>query len=71
MEVVLKFLLPEDRSECDSALHGGEYHSVIQHLDEALRMRLKVADEEEATILDQIRAQIRDELDIYNLPLWD
>ena len=41
MKAILKFNLPEDREEYESAINGSEYKMVLRDLDERMRRFVK------------------------------
>ena len=65
MEAILKFNLPEEKSECDIAFHAMDFALAIQDLDNELRGWLKYGHEfknaDEA--MEKIRDVLRESLD--------
>jgi len=61
-EAILKFNLPEEQSDFDTANNGGKYYLVLWDLDQYLRNFIKYPSEGEDPILTDTMAKVRDEL---------
>jgi glutamate-1-semialdehyde aminotransferase len=62
--VLIRFRLPEEQSEFDTAIQGGRARSVLWDIDQACRSLLKHGEptEAEAALAERIRAMIPAEL---------
>lgn len=59
MEAILKFNLPEEKEEFETAVSGGNYKSALYELDQYLRNKAKHSSNENESEIAQI---VRDEL---------
>ena len=62
MKVVLKFNLPDERTEAELALHGPEWSAVVWEMDTYLRNKVKYqgGGEEVQEIRDYLHAMLAD-----------
>jgi len=69
LEAILKFDLPEERSEFKDACDGAKLRSAAQEFDNYLRGRLKY--EEMPEIVDDTLSDVRDKLhEIFENLVW-
>jgi hypothetical protein len=61
-EAILKFTLPEEQDEFETANNASKYYSVIWDLDQYLRNFVKYPSDREDPILTDTMAKVRDEL---------
>jgi hypothetical protein len=62
MKAILKFTLPEEQEEFETANNASKYYSVIWDLDQYLRNFVKYPSDREDPILTDTMAKVRDEL---------
>ena len=67
--VTLKFNLPDEQEDFQSAVKGGEYRLAMSEFDDYLRKRLKyeTLDEPVYQALQAARDQLRHQLEIFDL----
>lgn len=72
MRATLEFSLPEEREELDHALKGTDAVAVLHAMDNYLRERLKYHEltDEVATVLQEVRTKLHEEVDDHMIPLW-
>jgi hypothetical protein len=70
MESILKFTLPEESEELQAALNGQKYRAVLISLDSKLRHRVKY-DGLNSIDVSEVRKMISEELEEYNLSIYD
>ena len=61
MEAILKFSLPEDQPEFNTALQGSDWKHVCWEMDQYLRKELKYSDDksfEELKLLQEVREEL-------------
>jgi hypothetical protein len=66
-KVTMTFNIPEEQSELTLAQKGGEFHSILHHLDEAARSALKYGHdwEKPEEVLEWLRDTIAEETDLW------
>ena len=73
MEAILKFSLPEDQYEYDTANNASKYYSVLWDLDQYLRNKVKYPAEdthdEYTNAMDEARTELWKLLNEHNLDL--
>ena len=62
MKAILKFTLPEEQEEFETANNASKYYSVLWDLDQYLRNFVKYPSDREDPILTDTMAKVRDEL---------
>jgi len=65
MEAILKYNLPEDNQEFQTAVNGNKYKWVIQEVDQYLRSEIKYNDKlsnDTCKAFELVRDKIREEL---------
>ena len=58
MKAILKFNLPEDQYEFNSAVNGCQWHNVVSDLDEKLRQEIKHQDFSSITAVAGVEPQV-------------
>lgn len=73
MEAILKFSLPEDQYEYDTANNASKYRSVLWDLDQYLRDKVKYPAEDydsvEIDTYDKVRTELWNLLNEHNIDL--
>lgn len=71
MKATLKFSLPEENDDFETATNGWKYRSVLIEFDNFLRSKLKYEEltENEDRVYDKIRTELWDLLKEHNLEL--
>lgn len=75
MEAILKFSLPKDQYEYDTANNASKYRSALWDLDQYLRNKIKYPSEDTSNIctdtLDLVRTELWKLLEEYNITILD
>ncbi len=72
MKASLRFNLPEETTEHQTALDGWKWKVVVEQMDETLRQKLKYEDltEEDDELIAEIREELRSLIEGQGLVLW-
>jgi hypothetical protein len=72
MKASLRFNLPEETTEHQTALDGSKWKAVVEQMDETLRQKLKYEDltEEDDELIAEIREELRSLIEGQGLVLW-
>lgn len=72
MKAMLRFTLPEESEEHQTALDGWRWRAVVEELDNHLRNKLKYEDltEEDDELYQSVRDELHSIMDSNNVALW-
>ena len=74
MKAILEFQLPEDQSEFNNAIKGGDWKHVCWQMDQYLRKELKYNDDrslEELNLLQKVRDELYGFMSENNVDLYE